>query len=71
MVWAVSDLTITCQKADIVLALVRARYPCRDGSLLIDRDDYRERGGMLAYDANDEANNKVSGVSIRWVNTAE
>ena len=71
MVWAVSDLTIACQKADIVLALVRARYPCRDGSLLIDRDDYRERGGMLAYDANDEANNKVSGVSIRWVNTAE
>lgn len=75
MVWAASDLTIACQKADIVLALVRARYPCRDGSLLIDHDDYRERGGMLVYaadgEADNQANNKASGASIRWVNTAE
>ena len=71
MVWARSDLTTACQKADIVLALVNASYPCRDGSLLLDRDDLVRRGGMLIYGQARGVGDHHSELTIKQVNTAE
>ncbi len=71
MVWSRSDLTMACQKADIVLALVNASYQCRDASPLLDRDDLVRRGGMLIYGQARGVGDHHSELTIKQVNIAE
>lgn len=74
MIWSRSDLTKACQKADIILAQVRASYPCRDGSILLDWDDLKASGGMLIYGSHktqDSNKRDTPAVTIRQVNTSE
>lgn len=73
MVWVRADLTIACQTADVVLALVNACYPCRDGSPLFDRNDLIRQGGVLFYNKPaksqfDESEDQKSVIIIRSVN---
>jgi competence protein ComEC len=75
MVWARADLTIACQTADVVLALVNASYPCRDGSPLFDRNDLIRQGGVLIYSKPekvqfDESEDQKTDIIIRSVNIA-
>ena len=75
MVWARADLTIACQTADVVLALVNASYPCRDGSPLFDRNDLIRQGGVLIYSKPakgqfDESEDQSSDIMIHSVNIA-
>lgn len=76
MVWARADLTIACQTADVVLALVNASYPCRDGSPLFDRNDLIRQGGVLIYsrhskDRFDKDRDQSSDIIIHSINIAE
>ena len=44
-------LTEACRRADLVIALVTARYPCRSGAVLIDRKGLFRHGGVLVHEA--------------------
>ena len=75
MVWARADLTIACQTADVVLALVNASYPCRDGSPLFDCNDLIRQGGVLIYSKPakvqfDESEDQKTDIIIRSVTIA-
>lgn len=53
-VFARHGLTKACREADLVLALVRADYPCRSGAVLIDRNVLEVKGGALVYESQNQ-----------------
>jgi hypothetical protein len=64
MVWDRRGLTKACQKANLVLSLVKAKYPCATGAELIDEPMLYNSGGMLIYAASQGQSYRIKSVNI-------
>ena len=64
MVWQRRGLTNACRKADVVLSLAEASYPCSTGAKLIDRPLILDSGGMLIYGTPEINTYRIQSVNI-------
>lgn len=64
MVWQRRGLTNACRKADVVLSLAEASYPCSTASKLIDRPLILDSSGMLIYGTPEINTYRIQSVNI-------